>query len=67
MIRRLAERGALAALALTLSGLAGWAGRWLDRICTAALLGAGLILAGIGNFTLLMAAIWLLAALRRPN
>ncbi len=48
-------------------GLAGWAGRWLDRICTAALLGAGLILAGIGNFTLLMAAIWLLAALRRPN
>lgn len=43
-------------------GLAEWAGEWLDRLFTGVLLGLGLLLAvGGGNFTLLLAALWLFA------
>lgn len=39
---------------------------WLDRLCVAGALGGGLLLAGSrGNITLLLVALWLLAALWR--
>lgn len=48
--------------------LAGRAGRWLDGLCTAGMAAAGLLLAGFrGNFTLLMAAIWLSAGIFRQK
>lgn len=55
------------ALSCTLALVAGqdWSARlcgWLDRGCTAAILGLGLFTAGFGgNITLLAAAFWLLA------
>lgn len=42
-----------------------WTGIWLDRLCTASVLAAGLLLAGRGNITLLLVAVWLAAALAR--
>ena len=59
------------ALRCTLALLAGpgpadWAGVWLDRICTAGALTAGLALAARGkNLTLLLVSLWLLTASRR--
>lgn len=43
-------------------------GRWLDCLCTAGALAAGLLLAALGgNFTLLLVAFWLLALFLRQN
>lgn len=43
--------------------LASWVCGWLDILCITAALGAGLLLAGsCGNITLLLVALWLLAA-----
>ena len=61
------------ALYCTLALLTGpdWAARtgwWLDIIFTAFLTGFGLIVVGIGgNITLLLVAVWLAAALSKPN
>lgn len=61
------------ALHCTLALLAGpgpadQAGRWLDVLCTAAALAAGLFLAVFwGNFSLLLVAFWLLALFLRQN
>ena len=57
------------ALAL-LSGpeLAGRVGGWLDGLCALGMAAAGLLLAGLrGNFTLLLAAVWLSAGIFRQN
>lgn len=43
-------------------------GRWLDCLCTAGALAAGLLLAALGgNFTLLLVAFWLLALFLKQN
>lgn len=61
------------ALRCTLALLAGpaladRAGGWLDRLCTAGALAAGLLLAAFGgNITLLLVAFWLLAVCLNQN
>lgn len=61
------------ALHCTLALLAGpdaadRVGRWLDCLCTAGALAAGLLLAVLGgNFTLLLVAFWLLALFLKQN
>lgn len=61
------------ALRCTLALLAGpdlsaWVGGWLDCLCMAGSLAAGLWLAVFcGNITLLLAALWLLAAFCKSN
>lgn len=53
---------------LTGPGTADRVGRWLDCLCTAAVMVAGLLLAlRDGNITLLLAAFWLLAVFLRQN
>ncbi len=48
--------------------LAGRVGGWLDGLCALGMAAAGLLLAGLrGNFTLLLAAVWLSAGIFRQN